>query len=106
MVKQIFLVKKKPGLPFDEFKKYYLEHHVPLVIKNMTGIRKYIINFVLQRGKETPYDSIGEIYWDDIESIKEFAKSDTYKNIVVPDEEKFIDRASIIVNLTEETIQK
>jgi hypothetical protein len=27
MVKQIFLVKRRSGMTFDEFKKYYLEQH-------------------------------------------------------------------------------
>jgi uncharacterized protein (TIGR02118 family) len=106
MVKQIFLVKRKPGTSFDEYKKYYLGHHVPLVKKTMPGICKYVINFALQRGKETPWDSIGELFWDDIESIVKFFKSDDYKNIIAPDEEKFIDREASQVILTEETIQK
>jgi uncharacterized protein (TIGR02118 family) len=106
MIKQIFLVKKKPGMSFDEYKKYYLEHHAPLVKKTIPDIRKYVLNFALQRGKETPFDSIGELYWDDYESIVKFFKSDAYKNIIAPDEAKFIDRDGSQVILTEENIQK
>jgi uncharacterized protein (TIGR02118 family) len=106
MVKQIFLIKRKSGISFEDFKKYYLENHVPLVKKTITGIRKYVINFALQRGKETAFDSIGEIWWDDVESIKEFNKTGAYEKIIAPDEEKFINREQIIWILTEETIQK
>ncbi len=106
MVKQIFLIKRKPGLTFEEFKTHYLEVHVPLVKKNVPEIRKYITNFALQRGKEGPFDSITEIYWDNIETIVKIAKSDVFKNVIVPDEEKFINRESVQSVLTEEIVQK
>ncbi len=106
MVKQIFLIKRKTGMTFEEFKKYYLEKHAPLVKDSFPEIRRYKINFALQRGKETPFDAITEISWDNLESILRLAKSDLYKNRIVVDEEKFIDRKSVQVILTEEYLQK
>lgn len=106
MIKQIFLVKRKPGLSFEEYKKYYLEHHAPLVKKTAPDILKYVVNFALQRGKETPFDSVGEIYWENFETIVKFFKSKEYINIIAPDESKFIDRDASQVILTEENIQK
>jgi uncharacterized protein (TIGR02118 family) len=106
MVKQIFLLKRKSGLSFEEFKKYYLEKHAPLVKNSFPEIRQYRINFVLQRGKETPFDAITEICWDNLESLKKLAQADIYKNSIIPDEEKFIDRKNVQVILTEEYLQK
>lgn len=106
MIKQIFAIKRKPGLSFAEFKKYYLEKHAPLVKSSFPEIRKYLINFALQRGKETPFDAITELYWDDFETLVKIAKSDTYRRVIVPDEDKFIDRQSVQVILTEEFPQK
>ncbi len=106
MVKQIFLIKRKTGITFEEFRKYYLEQHAPLVKECFPEIRHYKINFALQRGKETPLDAITEISWDNLESIIKLAKSDLYKNRIVADEEKFIDRKSVQVLLTEEYPQK
>jgi uncharacterized protein (TIGR02118 family) len=106
MIKQIYLIKRKPGMSFDEFKKYYLEVHAPLAKKLFPEIRKYIINFALQRGKETVYDAITEVYYDDLETIIRLAKSDTYKNEVVQDEERFMDRSVFRNILTEEYPQK
>jgi uncharacterized protein (TIGR02118 family) len=106
MVKQIFTIKRKKGMSFEDFKKHYMEVHAPLVKKSFPEIRKYIVNLVLQRGKETPFDAVTEICWDDIDTIVRVAKSDTFKNVIMADEEKFIDRSSAVVVLTEETIQK
>jgi len=105
MVKQIFLVKKKPGMTFDDFRKYYLGVHAPLVKKSFPEIRKYVVNFALQRGKETLYDAITEIYWDDVETIIRAAKSGTYQKTIGPDEKNFSAGAGLVI-LTEETIQK
>jgi uncharacterized protein (TIGR02118 family) len=106
MVKQIFIMKRKKGLSFEAFKKHYMEVHAPLVKKSLPEIRKYVVNLALQRGKEMPYDAVTEIYWDDIETIIRIAKSDTYKNVIVPDEEKFLERSSSVVILTEDLPQK
>ena len=92
-------------MKFNEFKKYYLEF-TPLAKKSFPEIRKYVVNFALQRGKETPYDAITEIYWDDFDTIVRMAKSDTYKDVIVPDEDNFADRDSGVVVLTEEYPQK
>ena len=90
----------------DDFKKYYLEQHVPLVKNSFPEIRQYKINFALQRGKETPFDAITEISWDSLENLVKLGKSEVYKNLIVADEEKFIDRKSVQVILTEEYRQK
>lgn len=91
-------------MSFDQFKKYYLEIHAPLVKNSFPEIRRYVINLALQRGKETPFDAVTEICWDRFETIVKFAKSDTYKNAIRRDEEKFI--GSVEVILTEEYPQK
>jgi uncharacterized protein (TIGR02118 family) len=106
MVKQMLAFKRKPGMTFDEFKKYYIENHAPLVERVMPDLRKYVVNFALQRGKETPFDVINELYWDDFHTIVKLAKSDVYKNIVVLDEKQFVDSDSIIIHIAEEFIQK
>jgi len=104
MIKQIFLIKRKSGLNFDEFKKHYLEVHAPLVKKSLPDIQKYVVSLAIQRGKESLYDAVTEIYWNDFETIVKIAKSDIYKNVIRADEEKFIGTAEVI--LTEEYPQK
>ena len=104
MIKQIFFLKRKNGLTFEEFKKHYLEVHVELAKKHIPDIRKYIVNFPLQRGKENIYDAITETYWDDYETIVKWAKSDIYNTVIKEDEEKLFEEIQAV--LTEEHIQK
>jgi uncharacterized protein (TIGR02118 family) len=105
MIKQVFMVKRKAGMSFEEFKKYYFGVHAPLVMKSFPEITKYVVNLAVQRpGKETAYDAITEICWPDFETLLKIAKSDTYKNVIRPDEERFLGDAQVI--LTEEYIQK
>ena len=69
MIKQIFLIKRKTGMTFDEFKRYYLEIHAPLVKLSFPEIERYVVNLALQRGKETPFDAVTEICWKSFEVI-------------------------------------
>ena len=89
MIKLIFTGKKGPEKSMQEFKKYYLEQHAQLFMKTVPSVRKYTINFAIERpGKENPFDFITEIWWDDIDAVHRFYKSDDYKNIIKPDEVK------------------
>lgn len=93
-------------MSFEEFKKHYLEVHAPLVKRSFPEIRKYIINLAIQRGKETLYDAITEVYYDDLETVIRLARSNIYKDQLVPDEERFMDRSVFRNILTEEFPQK
>ena len=104
MVKQLILIKRKAGMTFEEFKRHYLEVHAPLVLKTFPEMKKYSVNLALQRGKETAYDAIAEIDWPDFDTLSKTGKSDLYKSVIRPDEEKFIGDARVI--LTEEYVQK
>lgn len=89
MIKMIFTGKKGPDQTMEAFKRYYLEQHAPLTVKTVPNMRKYTINFPIERpGKEPPFDFITEVWWDDMESVRAFYKSDEYKNIIQPDEVK------------------
>lgn len=89
MIKMFFTGKKDPNKSMEEFKKYYLEQHAPLTVKTVPKMRHYTINFPIERpGKENVFDFITEVWWDDVESVRAFYKSDEYKNIIQPDEVK------------------
>ena len=92
-------------MKFDDFKKNYLEF-AQFIKKTLPEIRKYTINFALQRGKETPFDAVTELYWDDIDAIVRMLKSDVFKNEILPYEKKFIELKDAQIILTEEVRQK
>lgn len=69
MLKLIFTGKKPPGQSMEEFRRYYLDHHAPLFMRTVPAVRKYTINFAVERpGKENPFDFITEIWWDDFDA--------------------------------------
>jgi hypothetical protein len=47
MVKGIAMLKRKPGLTQEEFIKHYEEVHVPLVLKHLPSIKRYVRNYVI-----------------------------------------------------------
>lgn len=89
MLKLIFTGRKLPGQSMEEFRRYYLDHHAPLFLRTVPAVRKYTINFSIERSdKENPFDFITEIWWDDLDAVRRFYKSDEYRNIIQPDEVK------------------
>ncbi|MFI5399776.1 MAG: EthD domain-containing protein [SAR324 cluster bacterium] len=89
MIKLIFVGKKGADQSMAEFRKYYLERHAPLFKKTIPYARKYTVNLAIERpGKENPFDFITEIWWDDLDAVRKFYKSDEYRNIIQPDEVK------------------
>lgn len=100
MIKLIYMGKKHAGATIEEFKAYYLDHHAPLFLENAPRARKYTINFpTARRGKEAPpldFDFITEIWWEDVESVRAFYKSEAYRNIIRPDELKLFATGSAV----------
>ena len=106
MIKQMFLIKRKQGISHDEFRKYYVERHAPLVKQTFPEIMKYVINFVHQGKREAAYDAVTEIHWPDFETIKRLKDSDTYRKKIVPDEANFIAKGGPTPFLAEEFVAK
>ena len=108
MIKQMFLVKRKDGLTHEEFKKYYLEHHIPIVKEAFPDLIKYVVNFVNQGKRGSEYDAITELYWPSFETLKKLNDGDTYQTKIAPDESNFCDKTPGVAKifLVEETIHK
>jgi uncharacterized protein (TIGR02118 family) len=106
MIKQMFLIKRKEGISHDDFRKYYLEHHAPIVKEAFPEIIKYVINFIHQGKRGSVYDAITEIYWPDFETLKRLNDSDTYQKTIAPDEKNFISKAGAMIFLAEEFVAK
>ena len=71
MIKMIYCGKNGSGKSMEAFKAYYLEHHAPLFRKTALEVRRYVINFPIERpGREAPFDFVTEIWWDDMESFE------------------------------------
>jgi uncharacterized protein (TIGR02118 family) len=117
MIKLVYVVRRRVDVPPEEFRKYWLEQHGPLVrsfAKNARA-RRYVqsptidtpVNSLLaqSRGMGDPYDGITEIWWDSLEDLAlvlNSAEGRAANQTLIEDEGRFVDLARSFIFLTEE----
>jgi len=107
MVKVITFIKRKPGMPVEEFQSYWRTRH-PEVVTRLPGVRRYVQSHTLlptYRSDEPIYDGIAEVWADDTAALRAMTQSPTHAGVQA-DEARFIDRASMGVIITEEHVIK
>jgi uncharacterized protein (TIGR02118 family) len=117
MIKFVYCVRRHPRLSPQEFRKYWIENHGPLVRKHAPTLRaiKYVqshtidtpINLIAQqtRGAKVPYDGITEVWWNSLEDLMAAISTPEgleANRILVEDEARFCDLPNCSVFLTEE----
>jgi len=117
MIKLVYIVRRRADVPPEEFRKYWLEHHGPLVrsFAQNARARRYVqshtfdtpINSLLaqSRGMGDPYDGITEIWWDslgDLALVLNSAEGLAANKPLIEDEGRFVDLARSFIFLTEE----
>ena len=86
MIKMIYCVRRLPEMNHDEFYRYWLEKHGPLVRERASAmkIKRYIqchtipdsqdspLNQVLRqsRGLKEPFDGAAELWWESMDDLK------------------------------------
>ena len=110
MIKIVFCVRRLPTLSPDEFYRYWLDNHGPLVRGHADAlrIRRYTQSYtftdpridpaVVARGcAVAPYDGVAEVYWDSVEDLVEAGSTPEGRaagSALLEDERRFIDMAS------------
>jgi uncharacterized protein (TIGR02118 family) len=81
MLKLLFCLRRLPHLSREEFQRYWIERHGPLVRSHAAtlGIRRYVqthtlahpLNAALQasRGGPDEYDGVAELWWDSADAL-------------------------------------
>ncbi|MBI2555281.1 MAG: EthD family reductase [Candidatus Rokubacteria bacterium] len=103
MVKVVTFLKRKTGMPVDEFQAYWRTRH-PEVVTRLPGVRRYVQSHTLPAGYrkgEPIYDGIAEVWADDTDALRAMTRSPEYARVQA-DEANFIDRASMGYLVTEE----
>src|SRR5713101_6012763 len=107
MVKVITFIKRKPGMPVEEFQGYWRTRH-PEVVTRIPGVRRYVQSHTLlsayQRGNPA-YDGIAEVWADDTAALRAMTQSPVHPELQA-DEARFIDRTSMGVIITEDHVVK
>ena len=117
MIKLTFCLRRAPHLTREEFQRYWLEHHGPLVRASVAAlrIRRYVqshtvttpVNEALRRGRGAPdvYDGVAELWWDSLEDFTAAGATPEGREAgrrLLEDERRFIDLAASPLWLTEE----
>jgi len=107
MVKVITFIKRKPGMPVEEFQGYWRARH-PEVVTRLPGVRRYVQSHTLlstyERGEPT-YDGIAEVWADDTDALRAMTRSPGNADVQA-DEARFIDRPTMGVIITEDHVLK
>jgi len=117
MVKFVYMVRRRPELSPEAFRKYWLEKHGPLVRSLASALRakRYVqshtvdtpLNQVARqvRGTQPPYDGITELWFDRIEDVLAAAQTPEGQQAnmrLAQDEATFCDLPNCSVFFTEE----
>jgi uncharacterized protein (TIGR02118 family) len=106
MIKLTFAVRKLPHMSLEEFQRYWLENHGPLVKERAEAlaIKRYVqvhrldtpANDAMRASRDTadPYDGVAELWWDSLEAVAAATSSPEGRQAskeLLDDERKFID---------------
>ncbi len=108
MVKLICFLRRKEGLTSEEFHRHWTENHGPL-IKSLPDLARHIVRYEQHRrvaGTEDlgteDYDGVTIQWFDRLDDFLAFVGEPDYDRYIYPDEEKFLDRKSLVWMMTEE----
>ena len=64
--KMVYPVRRKPGISREAFAEHWLHKHVPIVLRYMNGVSRYVTNVVAgPRGKAPDIDGLVELHYLD-----------------------------------------
>ncbi len=117
MIKLVFCLRRLPGLSHQEFQRYWLEEHGPLVRKHQEAlnIKRYVqVHTDLGpttewlgkiRGAPEPFDGVAELWYESrevLDSRADDADARAAGKQLFEDEKRFIDHARSPVWIAEE----
>jgi uncharacterized protein (TIGR02118 family) len=92
MVKAVFLIKRKPYMMRDEFKRYWKEVHAPMALK-LPGLRRYLQCHTVDEAyewAEPRWDGVAHLYFDDAQAAERATVSNAFIKEVWPDVDRFV----------------
>lgn len=108
-VKFVILMKRRPGMTRAEFIDYHRTSHAKTFMADPTIrrlCRGYVVSHPVRSDAdglpESPFDGMAEVWFDNVEDLREAFSSDTYMANVRTDELKFIDLENSVDLVTEE----
>ena len=84
MVKVITFLKRKVGMPVEEFQRYWREQH-PAVVTRLPGVRRYVQSHTLAAdyaAGEPIYDGIAEVWADNTDALRAMTRSPSHAAVL------------------------
>ena len=70
-VKMVYPVRRKPDITREQFAEHWITKHVPIVLRYMNGVSRYVTNVVVAPwGKAPELDGLVELHYLDPEAMK------------------------------------
>jgi uncharacterized protein (TIGR02118 family) len=117
MIKLIILLKRKPGLSREEFRRHYETRHAPLAMKYLDHLLldyrrnypqrefSYLASNSTTMESGGSYDAVAEMVVQDTAALEEMYRilaDPEVKSVIGKDEATFLDRDSIRIMVCEE----
>jgi len=111
MIKMTLLLTRRSGLSREEFSDYWANVHWPIV-QTVPEVKQFTRRYVQQHNiggtpdviKAAPYDGIAEAWFDKMEDVLKVVGSPNWMNIVVPDDQKFLDTSKTEIMFSTEKV--
>ena len=116
-VRITILLKKLDTISTEEFNYYWSQQHpsiflsVPIVRQNLTRYSQFHVDAAVTAGLAThglpvsPYDGGAEFWADSYESAMAVFQDPEYLRVVVPDEQKFLQREAAVLMVGYEEVK-
>lgn len=105
-VKQIVMIKRKPGMSPAEFQDYWLNKHAPLV-GHPTGLLRYVQSHArlngYRDGREPTFDGIATMTYESVDAMKAARKAPG-QDRVAEDAANFLDPSKTVAFLAHEYV--
>jgi len=103
-VKQYSLVRRRPDLPVEEFRRYWGEVHGPMAV-GLPGLRRYVqcvtTDGIYRAGREPEVDGVTVVWFDSFDAMR--ATPDTPQlRAIVDDQPAFLDVGALTSVVTNE----
>lgn len=108
MIQLMAANKRKEGMTPQEFHDYWREDHPDVVLSGpseMPKLRKYVQSHTLPAeydDGEPPFDGFSQVWFDNVQALRDWFAHPYYRNEVQADEEKFVDKTETEFFITQD----
>lgn len=103
--------KRKPGLSWEEFSRHWSEVHGPL-LRDTPEFSRYIKRYVQHHLQPNPapgaqaleFDGFSEVWFESPEDRRKMWEQPLFKELMIPDEELFLDLSATRYSMTDNPI--